>query len=226
MKISKDTIQILQNFNTIHNCLKVNAGNVLCQSTIGKTIVVRAVVEEDFPVNFGIYDLSQFLGAASLDSEPEFNFEDNYVNIVSGNSSIRYRYASESSKNLIDAYDYVNKLGKAKFESFDFDLSKEVLDKVVKAASVLSFPDIVFRRNEDNRVVVSATDTKNSASNEIDVVLEKESEHPFNVVLKVEALKILPDSYNVSVASNACVFESKTRDLKYWIGVDKTSTFG
>ena len=70
MKISNETIAVLQNFATINNGLQVKAGNVLQTISPGKTVVASAVVAETFE-DFCVYDLSQFLGTMSLFNEPE-----------------------------------------------------------------------------------------------------------------------------------------------------------
>jgi hypothetical protein len=48
MKISSETITVLQNFATINNGLQVKAGNVLQTISPGKTVVASAVVAETF----------------------------------------------------------------------------------------------------------------------------------------------------------------------------------
>ena len=96
MKISNETIAVLQNFATINNGLQVKAGNVLQTISPGKTVVASAVVAETFE-DFCVYDLSQFLGTMSLFNEPELKFGSAWMTIKDGNSTVKYVYADPNT---------------------------------------------------------------------------------------------------------------------------------
>ena len=61
MKLSKSTLDILKNFSNINQSICFKEGTELSTLSIQKNILSRAVVEEKFPKNFAIYDLSEFL---------------------------------------------------------------------------------------------------------------------------------------------------------------------
>ena len=75
MKISNDTRDVLKNFSTINSGIRVKEGNRLETISNMKNILAVATVSEEFPKNFSIYNLPEFLGATSLMEDPEFNFD-------------------------------------------------------------------------------------------------------------------------------------------------------
>ena len=66
MKMSKDTLSVLKNFSQINSNLLVKPGNRITTVSPAKNIVCEANVSEHFNVQFGIFDLSKFLGTVSL----------------------------------------------------------------------------------------------------------------------------------------------------------------
>ena len=89
MNLSNESVNILKNFSTINPSVWVNEGNTLRTVSPAKTIMASAVVDDDFPTPFGIYDLNQFLGTVGLLENPDFDFKDSLVilNIFSSASS-------------------------------------------------------------------------------------------------------------------------------------------
>ena len=91
MKLSKGTLDILKNFSNINQSICFKEGTELSTLSIQKNILSRANVEEKFPKNFAIYDLSEFLSGLTLFDDPEFSFDnDNYVIIKDKKNSSRY----------------------------------------------------------------------------------------------------------------------------------------
>ena len=66
MKISDTTKEILKNFSEINPNLMITPGKEIKTISTMKNILATAGVEEDFPQDIAIYDLSEFLGMLSL----------------------------------------------------------------------------------------------------------------------------------------------------------------
>ena len=66
MKLSKQTIAILSNYSDINQSILVKQGNKLRTISVMKNILAEAEVEEEFPKDFAIYDLPQFLKVLRL----------------------------------------------------------------------------------------------------------------------------------------------------------------
>ena len=66
MKLSDNTLTILKNFAGINNSILVKSGNQLRTISVAKNILAEASIEENFPRQFAIYDLNQFLNGLGL----------------------------------------------------------------------------------------------------------------------------------------------------------------
>ena len=97
MKISEKTINILKNFSNINGSILVRPGNVLKTVGTQRSIYATAIVEEDFPQQFAIYELSKFLGVLSLFQDHDINFGEHQLSITSGNQVVNYTYADISA---------------------------------------------------------------------------------------------------------------------------------
>ena len=86
MKLSDNTLTILKNFAGINNSILVKRGNKLRTISVAKNILAEAQIGEEFPCDFAIYDLNQFLNVnTTLFNAPELDFvNDGYVIIREG----------------------------------------------------------------------------------------------------------------------------------------------
>lgn len=225
MKLSKNTLEIIKNYSQINQNLVIQPGNVLTvcngggkEDGKGVTIFAEANLEEDFPVEFGIYDINEFLGVLSLFKEPELDFQENFVLVKQDNFSVKYW---RSATNLLS---HVKK--KINFPEVDieFSLSSNQFGSLLKAASILSVQNVIFNGDGEN-ITVQVSDKKNSTSNNFSIKLE-ESSQLFEAVFRVDNLKMLVDDYKVCFSRRMISkFESQNRNLQYYIGVEQESRF-
>ena len=222
MKLSESTLSVLKNFSTINQSILFKQGTKLRTISVMKNILAEVTVEEEFPKDFGIYDLPQFLnGIGVLYNDPEFDFQnDGYVVIKEGKMHSKFFFA--------DANVIVTPPEKAitlPSEDVSFELSTEKLDKLLKAATLYQLPDfsVVGENGVINLVVC---DKKNETSNSFSITVgETDSTFAFN--FKVENIKILPGTYEVVVSQKLLSrFSSKNHELTYYIALEPDSTFG
>ena len=221
MKLSDKTISVLKNFSSINQSILFKEGSTLRTLSVMKNILAEATVTEEFMKDFGIYDLNQFLNGLSLHSSPELDFvNDGYVVIREGKMRSKYFFADPNA--IITPPDKEITLPS---EDVTFDLSTEQLDKLLKAAAVYQLPDLAAV-GEAGVVKLVVRDKKNDTSNDFSIVVgETEAEFSFN--FKVENIKILPGTYEVSVSQKLLSrFTSKNHDLIYYIALEPDSTFG
>lgn len=189
---------------------------------LSKSVMAIAQIEEDIPQDFKLYDLSQFLGVLSLLSEPELIFDnDKYVTIKDGNRTVRYGLCSDAIKLVVPPRDK-----QPSFKSVDvqFELTKEDLTSLLKAAYLLSVKNIVVEGNGQH-IHLYATDAEEISSNNMSLKVG-ETDKIFRVIFDIDILNIMQDSYDVSISrSKLSKFSSKDRELIYWITADKKSTF-
>ena len=221
MKLSDSTLSILRNFAGINNSILVKRGNRLRTISVAKNILAEANLGEEFPSDFALYDLNQFLNVNnSLFRNPELDFTDNgYVVISEGESKQTFFFADPNV--IVTPPDKEITLPT---EDVCFELSTEQLDKLLKAAAINQLPDFsAIGRN--GKVTLVVRDKKNDTSNNFNIVVgETSSEFTFN--FKVENIKILPGTYDVVVSQKLLSrFTSKNHDLTYYIALEPDSTF-
>ena len=79
MNLSEDTLHFLKNFASINPNIVVESGHTIKTIAESKTVLAAAQVEEEFPVDFGIYDLNEFLSVLSLVDNPNLKFENKTI---------------------------------------------------------------------------------------------------------------------------------------------------
>ena len=221
MKLSEKTISLLKNFSSINQSILIKEGSKLRTISIMKNILAEVTVREDFPKDFGVYDLNQFLNGLSLYQNPELNFEDDsYVVIKEGKSRSKYFFADPNV--IVSPPDKEISLPT---EDVCFEVSTEQLDKLLKASAVYQTPDL-SAIGENGVIKLVVRDKKNDTSNDYSVVVgETDSKFCFN--FKVENIKILPGTYEVVVSQKLLSrFTAKNSDLTYYIAMEPDSTFG
>jgi hypothetical protein len=217
MKISSETLNILKNYSSICSNLYVKPGNTIRSLAPTMNVMAEATVPEKFPVEFGIYDLSQFLSTVSLFKDPDFDFQDKMVVISSKtkNAKITYRYSDPSL--LVKAEKDV----KMPNVEVEFDFKAEHFADLMKAASTLQLPNISVQ-SEDGDIVLRVFDSSNAnSSNDYSIVLgPNETGKEFFLIFKTENIKLIPDDYHVKVSSkNVSEFTGTAQDIKYWISL-------
>ena len=221
MKLSDNTLTVLKNFAGINNSILVKEGKRLRTISVAKNILAEAEIKEDFPKDFAIYDLNQFLNGLSLHQDPDLDFkEDSYVTIREGKRRVKYFFADPNV--IISPPEKEINLPT---QDVCFQLDSSTLEKLLKAAAVYQLPD--FSAVGENGVVkLVVRDKKNETSNDYAVVVG-ETNNTFCFNFKVENIKVIPGTYEVVVSQKLLSrFTSKDYDLKYFIALEPDSTFG
>jgi len=221
MKLSESTVNLLKNFSSINQSILFKEGTKLRTISVMKNILVEANVSEEFPRDFGIYDLNQFLNGLSLHVNAELNFDNQeYVLIKEGRMRSKYFFADPS---VIVAPP--EKEITLPSEDVKFELTSQQLEKLKKASSVYQLPDVSVV-GEAGVIKLVARDKKNDTSNDFSIIVgETEDEFTFN--FKEENLKIVPGNYDVTVSSKLLSkFVNQNIDVVYYIALEPDSTFG
>ena len=221
MKLSDNTLTILKNFAGINNSILVKQGTKLRTISVAKNILAEADIKEEFPRDFAVYDLNQFLNGLSLHQDPDLDFtETSYLSIREGKRRVKYFYADPNV--IISPPEKEITLPS---EDVTFQLDTTSLEKLLKAAAVYQLPDF-SAIGEAGVIKLVVRDKKNDTSNEYAIVVgETDKEFCFN--FKVENIKIIPGAYDVVVSSKLLSqFTNTQYNLKYYIALEPDSTFG
>ncbi len=220
MKLSDNTLTILKNFAGINNSIMVKQGNKLRTISVAKNILAEADIIEEFPRNFAIYDLNQFLNGLGLHQDPDLDFtEESYISIREGKRRVKYFFADPNV--IISPPEKEIQLPS---QDVCFQLDSVTLEKLIKAAAVYQLPDL-SAVGDAGVIRLVVRDKKNDTSNEYSIVVgETDAKFTFN--FKVENIKIIPGAYDVVVSEKLLSQFSNTKyNLKYYIALEPDSNF-
>lgn len=224
MELSENTLSVLKNFSSINQNILIRSGNTIKTISEARNVLATAEVTEEFPRDFGVYDLNEFIGVLGLVDTPNLQFEDEFVRISnsSGRSKVKYFFSSEETLTtpqkditMPDA-------------DVSFTLDNDTLNKLKRAASTLGHEEVSISGN-NGVLSLSVVDSQNMTSNAFSI--DVDGTYPdgavFNFIVSINNLKMLPGDYEVQISSKLISqFSNKDTNLKYWIALEKSSTFG
>lgn len=218
MNLSKETLAVFKNFSSINGNLSIKEGNKLTTISAGKNIMAEIVVSETFPIDFGIYDLNEFLGAMSLFETPDLEFSEKYVTIKEGKNGIRYYAASQSLLTVVPA------VKQFPDPDIEFNLTSGMLNQIQRVSSILGANDFSVV-GDGSTITVNVSDksnpTGNTFSSEIGV-----TDKTFCVNFKAENLKMMPGDYAVAIGGKKIGrFKAVNQQLTYYVAIELDSKF-
>ena len=224
MKLSIDTLSVLKNFASINQGIMFKKGKTLRTVSPQKNVMAEATVSDEFPTDFGVYDLNNFLSVLSLHKEePTIDFQDNNVLIsgLQGRSKIKYRFcapnmivvASEKPIAMPDP-------------EISFEMTAEDFDWIMRSASVLGSPQIAIE-SDGSKVSIVTLDLQNDAAHTDALEICDGTGNKYKMIFKTENItKILPGAYTVKISSKGIShFTNKKIALQYWITTEAGSKF-
>ena len=199
MKLSNETLSVLKNFGNINQGIFFKKGKTLKTVSSHKNILAEVSIQEDIPTDFGIYDLNNFLSVVSLHKDdPSFEFGEKQVVIVGnkGRSKLEYRFCEPTMIVTPPEKQFV-----MPDAEISFTLSAEDFDWILRAASVLSSPNIAVE-SDGKKVNIVTLDLQNDAAHKDALEVADGTGDTFKMVFKTENIsKLMPGSYDVSISS-------------------------
>jgi len=217
--LSRKTLDVLKNFSTINSSIVFRKGSTVRTISNAENILAKFTGEEVFPVDFAIYDLSQFLSGISLFSDPQLEFDnENFVSIRGGRQSAKY-FFSDPEITLKSAPEK-----NVKFPGSDlqFNLTGEDLIALQKASAVYSLPDLTFQSIEGHdEIKLILRDKENDTSNTYDLTVAGSTTGTYTLDLKIENIRLLPGDYTVKVSQHLISeWTNVNTDLTYYIALE------
>lgn len=218
MKITKATVEILKNFASINQNILIRAGSTLTTRTVAKNLFASANVDTVFPQEFGIYNLSSFLGVLSLFSDPEIDLEDRSMTISQGKNKVQYMFAAP------EVLDYPDKVLTMPATDASFDLSEENLKSLLKAGAILSSTDLSIA-GDGTTITCTVLDPKNVSANTFSVEVGT-TDRAFDIFIKLENLKLLTGKYKVDLSEKKIAhFANKDIEYSLYIANERNSVW-
>jgi hypothetical protein len=221
LAMQNDTMEVIRNFGTINQNLVFKKGNILRTISEAKNVLAMANLEEEFPQDFGIYDVNEFMGAFSLIEDGEVSYYDNHMNISNGKSSINYYYSDIEMLTNPPEKDLSMPECEVKFT-----LTQDILSQLRKASSTLGHKNLVISKGVTGSVTLSIVDVKNSTSNaftiEVEGAFDDAHANAPRLSINIDNMKLLPGDYEVEVSSKLISkFTNTSKNAVYWIALEK-----
>ena len=222
MNITNDTLKVLKNFATINPNIVIKPGGQLKTISEAKNIMAIADGTDDFPTEFGIYDLNEFLSVSNLVQDPNFDFQDKNVKITSGGNTVTYFFSepeilTSPSKEITMPDTEVG-----------ISITQEVLSQVRKAAAVLGHTEMSIK-GSGGKVTLSVVDSSDATANSFDIELNDNNDctEEFNFIVNINNLKLIEGDYFVNISSKLISqWTCSSMAVKYFIALEKSSSFG
>ena len=223
MKISTKTLDVLKNFSEINQSILIKKGKKLKTVSALKNILAHAEVEDDFPQDFAIYQLNEFIGVLSTMNNPDLTFHDKYVMLSQENGACTKYFYAEPSVVIAPEKD-INMPS----EDINFTLLEKQYNDLLKMSSILQLNDILVKGcSKSDKIFLAVTNKKNDTSNDYSVQVGEGVSDPFKMYFKTENLKMVVGDYNVHISSKGIShFENMNIKLDYWIALEPDSNYG
>jgi len=222
MKLTKDTLDVLKNFATINSGMEFKKGNTIRTMSSGKTVLAKATLKDEFPQDFCVYDLNQFLSVHSMFDNTEIEFDDKNVIFKSGTKkSTKYRKTAKEM--IVTAPDKELSLPSV---DITFTLTKEDFADLLKSASILQSPHIAVESQGD-KIVLTTFNAKDDSTHTNSIEVGEGIGKKFKMVFLTDNLKMIPGGYDVEIsAKGLAMFKNKSVDIQYWVATEaKESKF-
>ena len=234
--LTRQTQAILKNFATINSSILFRKGSKIKTISVGENAVAEYECEEDFPKDFGIYDLSQFLQGLELffntnkDKsantvnfiEPILEFDnDSFVTIHGGGKAAAYtaRYFFSSPEITLKAAPEKD----INFPSADmeFIINQDDLESLMRASNIYKLPDLRFKSDEDGCIKIEVCDREDPTCNVYAQRIKGHATGSYELYMKMDNVRVHSGGYNVRVSKNLITeWKHKGLDLRYYIALE------
>jgi len=227
IELCEETLEIMRNFSTINPSIFIRAGDIMDTLSISNQMMGRAQVPEIFPVDVPIYDFVKFLNQLKLYSQPVLVFDGDKPNCVfikdidpeRNDASTKWVFSDPKT-----IHKPLKSLGIPK-PDIRFDVPKDKLEVLVKAAQIFNFENIRVQRIADDAISITVIDLDDVEGTHYRFTLPAEIDTvmgDFNIVFKIDNLRILPFDYSIAI-SRKKYSHWFNQGVEYFITLDKRS---
>ena len=228
MKISEKTLKVLRGFAHIHTGISIKKGYNIATVNPEQNLVAGFKTEEQWPIDFSIYDLGTLLGTLSLFNDPDLKFNNNYLHIKDNNAECNYYYCDSDILHLPPGGITVPDIGDGNKHAV-FKVTSEELNKVLKAAGILASDNLTISGVSGN---IGLFTTKKDAPNKFTVNCQSvySCVSDFQASCKIAYMRFYPGDYDVSIIMHNSIamaeWQHTELDLRYFVGMENTTNKG
>lgn len=220
MKISKETIKVLQNFASISNNLRIYPGNELATISPQGSIFAKVTVADTFPVDVSIYELNSFLDLISYMENQEVEFGEKSLTISNNGSTFEYRYADPSviiAPPQGKSIELTNNL-------YQFNLTTADIEMIRKAIGLTGAEHVTIESKSGQVSLKVGNDKRGLGQSKVLGTAAKD----FKALLNVETFLVTADNYTVTLSEKEGklflhFLPTTTSTPQYWLALDPKS---
>jgi hypothetical protein len=230
IRISEQTIEILNNFSTIcpgflHDPT-VAEGQLRVASPNGN-LVAFAKVPEQFP-EFSIFDMKAFISFMNMMKDGEVEFFEKNMKVTRGKSKGIFTFCSK-----LVVLTPPKKVNMPEME-VEILLSASVIKQILKASTVLAVTELVISCPGNGEAISISSEGKKDSGidNNFQIELDETHDTKFRFVMPAEIIRFIPADYKVELSSrNVARFSANLSSngeyaISYFVSLDATSTYG
>lgn len=212
MKISKQTVDNIKRLYDINQGLMLSGKEkVLRSKTTDNTALAIVPIEEQFPRDFYIYDLKEFLSVLSIVPDANFDFSDSKKLVITSDDDRQRLVYLESDSQFVTAY--TDKTPILPSVDLEVTVTEQELASVIQASSIMKLESIGFV--SDGQTVRLQAFSRNNGSKNVTNQFAIELS-PTNPVTEQFNMYYNTDGKLINVLLGE-------QDLKFQIGKGKTS---
>ena len=220
MKLSKQTIEILENISSLNKQFLFRKGSSLKSCTQNKSLAVEAKVEEIFPSQVGVFDLSKILSCLKTFNDSELFFNENCVKVANDHSEAAFGLAGEDQLLTIKKDIVFNPSG------INFDLSWSLIQEVIKYSHLMRTKvantstwtfDTLSIIGTGDFIVAQVQHSKQIDDETLKINIVQDS-RKFKFNLPIQLLNLVEDDYLMEASKSMVIRVSgKTKPITYYL---------
>lgn len=235
MKLSKETIKILEHFAEINSEFLFREGSKISTCTKNKSLYVEAEIKETFPMRVGVSDLKKILSCAkTLGNDSDLNFLENSIKISNKASEAIFGVVEE------DQITSLKNMPNFKLSGLRFEITSKVIKEIKRYAWLMRQNVKSYGSGKNIRLgnLYLIGDGKKiylevfhgslgSGSEKLTLALNEPSKRKFIYCLNIELLMMIDDDYVCEISepsssgSNVlAIFTGKTNSITYYISLE------
>lgn len=204
MNLSNNAVVILNNCAKLQQSVVIEQGNVIKTTNITKSVVLYATVKDEFPMDFGIYDLRKFLKTFKVLDNPNLQFEDG--KIIMSKEGKEVAFTTTPTEMILTPpdqekmEDHLDMSGTAKFV-----LSNEILEQVNEMDSILRLGSMMISWDGEAANILlyeEGNPTSDKYKIPLDNIEVSSNIESFKACIEIEKLKLIPVNYEAVLTKN------------------------
>jgi len=218
MKLSENTKKVFQNFATVGQNFLLQKGTEQRMRGNGGSVLIEADLEEDFPVEAPIYDLSPVSKFIKSFDDTEVEVNETSLLVKSGEVQASFGLCDKEVLTVpLKKFNMTEVLACFEINVEQFKRLEKVMG-LFKEGEKTNF--FIYFEGDGSEIYATVQQVKNAGA-ELMKVKICDSSLTFKFLLNSRNFKMMSDSYEVSyMERGSCLFASKTNKYKYFLATE------